>query len=81
MLGPSTNWLSPEEPEEDSQNRADEEAGDDGEVEGKVFADDMDVAGHSAKPAFAKATPNERADGGDREAEYHQKLSEILHEE
>jgi hypothetical protein len=74
-------FLLSEEPEDDGQKEAEENAGDDGEVEGEVAAGVMDVAGEAAEPAATDPGPEEGADGGQKEAGEDEEFADVTHKE
>src|SRR3569833_540545 len=71
--------LLSEEPKNERQNQTNQDAGDDREVETEAVALVMDIAGQAANPAAAEPGPEDRAGGGDEEAEDDEEFAEIGH--
>ena len=46
--------------QKDRQYETDDQAGDEGKIEGKTFAMDSDVAGKSAEPGYARSKPQDQ---------------------
>jgi hypothetical protein len=63
--------------EQDTQDNADEEAGDDGEVDAVVFALEVDVAGQSAKPRNLRGQKHEESENEYDYSDKHQEFGDF----
>jgi hypothetical protein len=68
----------PEQPQEQRQDRAEEEAGDDREMKTEVGPGVIDIAGQPAEPPPAKTRPQQHPHDGDNQADDDQKFAQII---
>src|SRR5204863_7619015 len=66
-------------PAQHRQNNADQKAGDNRKMERDILAAVINIPRQLSKPAPAHATPKHKADDHNRQASYHQKLSNLRH--
>ena len=59
------------EPQNSRQNQADQNAGDDWEVQAKVSRAPVKVAGQASEPAFAKASSNQKTNRRNAQPDNH----------
>jgi len=71
--------LPPEEGEDQTQHDANNDAGDDWEIECAVAAFDADIARQTSEPAAANAAPEQKAKNNDHSSENDEKFSELGH--
>jgi len=71
--------LFPEQPQEQGQNRAEQQAGHDWKMETEIALGIMDVTRQMSQPALAEARPQQRANGRQQEAGNHQKSAQFVH--
>src|SRR6266567_4142921 len=71
--------LPPEEPENERDDDGDDDAGAKGEIEGKVFPFDIDVAGEFSQPGEFAGKGNDCADYCDHKSDDNQPLPLLLH--
>jgi hypothetical protein len=71
--------LPPEKREDQTQHDANNDAGDDWEIERAVPAFDADIARQTTEPAGANATPKQKAKNNDHGSEDNEKFSELRH--
>ena len=76
---PRSVALPPEEGEDQTQHDANNNAGDDWEIERAVAALDADIAGQTSEPAGANAGPEQKAKNNDYGSEDDQKFPELGH--
>ena len=76
---PRSVALPPKEGEDQTQHDANNNAGDDWEIERAVAALDADIAGQTSEPAGANAGPEQKAKNNDYGSEDDQKFSELGH--
>lgn len=69
----------PEQPQQQRQNRAQQQAGDDGKMKTEIALGIIDVAGQPPQPAFAEAGPQQRANCGQQQTGNHQKFAQFVH--
>ncbi len=69
----------PQQPQQQRQNHADDEARHDWKMEAEIALGIMDVAGQPAQPALAEARPKQCAHGGDEQAGYDEKFAKFVH--
>jgi hypothetical protein len=72
--------LFSEHPKEKTQDRADQQAGHQREVEAEVPFGVVNVSGQSSQPALAESRPDEQADSGDHQAKNKQHFTQIVHD-
>jgi hypothetical protein len=71
--------LSSEQPYQQRQDNADQQAGDDGEMEAEIALGIIDVAGQPSEPAFAKAGPEQRTKRRQHQTGNHQQFAHFIH--
>ena len=71
--------LLPEEPENERDDDGDEDAGGKGEIEGKGFPFDVDIAGEFTQPREFACKSNDCADYCDHKSDDNQPLPHLLH--
>ena len=76
MLSP---WcrLTTKERDDHTEHEADDDAGDDGEIESGIPALDPDIAGQPAQPAGTDAGPEGEAEQDDSEADEDEKFADF----
>jgi hypothetical protein len=67
------------QPNQESQDEADKQAGDQREVEAEVALGVVDVAGKPAEPAFPNPGPQDQADGDSDQAGDNEKFAQFVH--
>jgi hypothetical protein len=76
---PRSVALPPEEGKDQTQHDANNDAGDDWEIECAVAAFDADIARQTSEPAGANSAPKEKAKNDDHDSEDDEKFSELGH--
>jgi hypothetical protein len=71
--------LFTEEPEQEGENHADQNAGHDRKVKREVPARVMNVTRQPPKPVFPEPRPHDYADGSNEQPEQHKELAEFVH--
>ena len=71
--------LLSEQPEDNSQNEAHQQARDYGEVEAEVALGVVDVTRQSSEPTLAKTESDQQADADDDQAKDDQCLANLVH--
>ena len=69
----------PQQPKNQSQHKAQQQASHDGKVEAEIVPGIVDVAGQSPKPTPADARPEQRTDDSDHQSDHDQHLAEFVH--
>ena len=73
--------LPPEERKDQTQHDANNDAGDDWEIERTVAAFNADIARQTSEPAGADAAPKQKAKHNDHDSQNDEKFSELRHAE
>jgi hypothetical protein len=71
--------LLSKQPQQQRQNRAQNQAGDDGKMKTEIALGITDVAGQTSEPAFAEARPQQRAHRRQQQPGNHQKFAQVVH--
>jgi hypothetical protein len=73
------NRLFAKEPEEESENHTDQNAGHEREVESEVPARVMNITRQPPEPVLPKPCPHDNANRSNEQPEQHEELAEIIH--
>ena len=68
-----------EERQKQTKNNAEDDAGDDGKIERRMFALDPDVAGQSAQPFRRDTTPHQQPNECGNHTDDHDEFSQLAH--
>jgi hypothetical protein len=71
--------LFSEQPEQQRQNGAQNQARHDGKMKAEIFLRVIDVARQTAKPVFADTRPEQRANCREQQTGNHKKFSHFIH--
>ena len=71
--------LPAKERKDQTQHDADDDAGNDGEVESAISSFDPDVAGQTSQPTRTDASPKQKAKNDDHGANNYEQFSELRH--
>jgi hypothetical protein len=78
-MGKQKSPLLFEQPQQQRQNRAQQQAGDNRKMETEIAFGIIDVAGQTAQPALANPGPKQRANRRYHQAGNHQKFAHFVH--
>jgi hypothetical protein len=78
-MGKQKSPLLFEQPQQQRQNRAQQQAGYNGEMKAEIALGIIDVAGQTAQSAFANPGPKQRANRRYHQAGNHQKFAHFVH--
>jgi len=71
---------APEDPHQQTEHDADDDAGDDREIKCAVFALDSNVARQAPEPLGSEAAPQNKAEHEHNRADDHQEFSDVVHD-